>query len=156
MFVTARYKKKRDVSFQPYSEFEKLNWKHNSGGSVMPRGDKEKYSDKQKRKAEHIEESYEEKGLSKDEAEKRAWATVNKQSGGGEKNGSGKKKPAEDKQKARQTSARRASATKHGVSRDESENIETKDTLLKKAREKNIRGRSTMSKQELINALAKS
>lgn len=121
----------------------------------MPRGDKDKYSDKQKRKAEHIEESYEEKGLSKDEAEKRAWATVNKQSGGGEKSGSGKKKPAEDKQKARQTSARRASATKHGASREESENRETKDTLLKKAREKNIRGRSTMSKQELINALAK-
>jgi hypothetical protein len=55
----------------------------------MPRGDKSKYTDKQKRQAEHIEESYEERGLSEDEAEKRAWATVNKMSGGGKKSGSG-------------------------------------------------------------------
>lgn len=45
----------------------------------MPRGDKDKYTDKQKRKAEHIEESYEDRGLLKEEAEARAWATVNKQ-----------------------------------------------------------------------------
>ena len=51
----------------------------------MPRGDKGKYSDKQKRKAEHIEEGYEDKGVSKKEAESRAWATVNKESGGGKK-----------------------------------------------------------------------
>ena len=48
----------------------------------MPRGSKDKYTAEQKRKAEHIEESYEHKGVSKDEAEARAWATVNKQSGG--------------------------------------------------------------------------
>ncbi|MDQ3181612.1 MAG: hypothetical protein M3Q33_13960 [Acidobacteriota bacterium] len=59
----------------------------------MPRGDKDKYSDKQKRQAEHIEESYEEKGLSEEEAERRAWATVNKQDGGGKKSGSGRVKP---------------------------------------------------------------
>lgn len=53
----------------------------------MPRGDKDKYTDKQKRQAEHIEEGYREKGVSEDEAEKRAWATVNKQSGGGNKPG---------------------------------------------------------------------
>lgn len=59
----------------------------------MPRGDKDKYTNKQKRKAEHIEKSYEAKGVSKDESEARAWATVNKQSGGGErKGGSGQKK----------------------------------------------------------------
>jgi plasmid stabilization system protein ParE len=58
----------------------------------MPRGDKSKYTDKQKRQAEHIEESYEERGLSEDEAEKRAWATVNKMSGGGKKSGSGRGK----------------------------------------------------------------
>lgn len=58
----------------------------------MPRGDKDKYTDKQKRQAEHIEEGYEEKGVSEKEAEKRAWATVNKQSGGGKKGGSGEKK----------------------------------------------------------------
>ena len=58
----------------------------------MPRGDKSAYTDKQKRKAEHIEESYEERGVGKEEAEKRAWATVNKESGGGNKSGSGRGK----------------------------------------------------------------
>jgi plasmid stabilization system protein ParE len=52
-----------------------------------------KYTKKQERKAEHIEEGYEKKGVSKKEAEKRAWATVNKQDGGGKKpGGSGRKK----------------------------------------------------------------
>ena len=58
----------------------------------MPRGDKSAYSGKQKRKAEHIEEGYEDRGVSKDEAERRAWATVNKESGGGNKSGSGRGK----------------------------------------------------------------
>jgi plasmid stabilization system protein ParE len=57
----------------------------------MPQGDKTAYTAKQKRKAQHIEEGYEKKGVSKDEAEKRAWATVNKQDGGGKKSGSGRK-----------------------------------------------------------------
>ena len=58
----------------------------------MPRGDKSKYTDKQKRQAEHIEEGYEDRGVSKKEAERRAWATVNKESGGGKKSGSGRGK----------------------------------------------------------------
>lgn len=58
----------------------------------MPKGDKSAYTDKQKRKAEHIEDSYESRGVSHDEAERRAWATVNKQSGGGKKSGSGRDK----------------------------------------------------------------
>ncbi len=58
----------------------------------MPRGDKDKYTDKQKRKAEHIERSYVKGGISRDEAEARAWATLNKQDGGGKKSGSGRKK----------------------------------------------------------------
>jgi hypothetical protein len=58
----------------------------------MPRGDKGSYTDKQKRQAEHIEEGYEDRGASKDEAERRAWATVNKSSGGGKKSGSGRGK----------------------------------------------------------------
>lgn len=58
----------------------------------MPRGDKSSYTDKQKRKAEHIEEGYEKRGVSKKEAEARAWATVNKDSGGGNKSGSGRGK----------------------------------------------------------------
>lgn len=59
----------------------------------MPRGDKSAYTDKQKRKAEHIEESYESRGVPDDEAERRAWATVNKESGGGNKSGSGRGRP---------------------------------------------------------------
>ena len=55
----------------------------------MPRGDKSKYTDKQKRKAEHIEQGYRERGVSEKEAERRAWATVNKSHGGGEKPGGG-------------------------------------------------------------------
>jgi len=58
----------------------------------MARGSKAKYSNKQKRKAEHIEEGYEKRGTSKKEAERRAWATVNKESGGGKKSGSGRGK----------------------------------------------------------------
>lgn len=58
----------------------------------MPRGDKGAYTDKQKRKAEHIEEGYEDRGVSEKEAERRAWATVNKESGGGNKSGSGRGK----------------------------------------------------------------
>jgi len=55
----------------------------------MPRGDKSKYTNKQKRQAQHIEEGYEERGLSREEAERRAWATVNKVHQGGEKPGGG-------------------------------------------------------------------
>ena len=58
----------------------------------MPRGSKAKYSDKQKRQAEHIEEGYEDRGTPKKEAERRAWATVNKMTGGGKKSGSGRGK----------------------------------------------------------------
>lgn len=59
----------------------------------MPQGDKSSYTDKQKRKAAHIEEGYEARGISEKEAERRAWATVNKESGGGNKSGSGRGKP---------------------------------------------------------------
>ena len=59
----------------------------------MPRGDKSKYTDRQKRKAEHIEEGYEKRGVPKKEAERRAWATVNKEEGGGNKSGSGRGVP---------------------------------------------------------------
>ena len=59
----------------------------------MPRGDKSKYTDKQDRKADHIAEGYEKRGVSHKEAERRAWATVNKESGGGKKSGSGRGRP---------------------------------------------------------------
>lgn len=58
----------------------------------MPRGSKAKYTDKQKRQAEHIEDSYRERGVPQDEAEAHAWATVNKMTGGGKKSGSGRGK----------------------------------------------------------------
>jgi len=58
----------------------------------MPQGDKSAYTDKQKREAQHIEEGYEQRGKSSEEAERIAWATVNKQDGGGKKSGSGRKK----------------------------------------------------------------
>lgn len=56
----------------------------------MPRGDKSRYTDKQKRQAEHIEEGYETRGVPDREAERRAWATVNKETHGGKKSGSGR------------------------------------------------------------------
>lgn len=59
----------------------------------MPRSDKSSYTDKQKRQAEHIEDSYEHRGVAKSEAERRAWATVNKETGGGNKSGAGRGRP---------------------------------------------------------------
>jgi plasmid stabilization system protein ParE len=59
----------------------------------MPRGDKSKYTPKQKRQAEHIEEGYEDRGTPSSEAKRRAWATVNAMTGGGKKSGSGRGKP---------------------------------------------------------------
>ncbi len=73
----------------------------------MPRGSKAKYTDKQKRQAEHIEESYEKKGASKEVAEKRAWQTVNKQTGGG-----GKKATPAAKKAARKESGERAAKSR--------------------------------------------
>ncbi len=58
----------------------------------MPQGDKSSYTGKQKRMARHIEQSYEKRGVSTKTAEKRAWATVNKITGGGKKSGSGRGK----------------------------------------------------------------
>jgi plasmid stabilization system protein ParE len=78
----------------------------------MPEGNKDKYSEEQKRKAEHIEKSYEDKGVSEKEAEARAWATVNKQDGGGEKGGSGEDKSETEKKHDRSDSAKNAAATR--------------------------------------------
>ena len=81
----------------------------------MPRGDKSSYTDKQKRKAEHIEESYERRGVSKKEAESRAWATVNKESGGGNKSGSGRGQP--DTHEASRKGGRKSGAGKSSEKR---------------------------------------
>ena len=76
----------------------------------MPQGDKSSYSNKQKRQAEHIEEGYERRGTSKKEAERRAWATVNKMTGGGKRSGSGRGK-AMNKGPARKGGPQRRSST---------------------------------------------
>ena len=83
----------------------------------MPRGDKSKYTDKQRRKAEHIEEGYEKRGLSAKEAARRAWATVNKTEGGAQKGGSAtkrgnKKRPATMSKAKRSQAAKKAAATR--------------------------------------------
>ena len=94
----------------------------------MPRGDKSKYTDKEKRQAEHIEEGYEKRGVPEDEAERRAWATVNKQDHGGKKSGSGVGKPKDTSSSrkggrlggraaSRPASARSASAKKAAATR---------------------------------------
>lgn len=89
----------------------------------MPRGEKSKYTDKQERMAEHIEEGYKEKGVSEDEAERRAWATVNKQTGGGNKpGGSGRGKPDSSRgsmsHAERSRAAKKAAATRKRRGRD--------------------------------------
>jgi len=78
----------------------------------MSKGSKSKYTDKQKRQAEHIEKSYEKRGVAKGKAKRRAWQTVNKQSGGGEKSGGGRRASSKAKREARQESGRRAAASR--------------------------------------------
>ncbi len=87
----------------------------------MPQGDKAKYTDRQKRMAEHIEDGYEKRGVSKDESERRAWATVNKTTGGGQKKGGSGYGKQENRaparkggQKSGSTHAARSAAAKKG------------------------------------------
>ena len=80
----------------------------------MPRGDKSAYTDKQKRQAEHIEKGYEHRGVPEDEAERRAWATVNKETGGGKKSGSGRGK-AESHEPSRKGGRKGAAAQSHAT-----------------------------------------
>jgi len=90
----------------------------------MPRGDKGAYTAKQKRQAEHIEEGYEKRGTSKKEAERRAWATVNKETHGGKKSGSGRGKKEDHSpsrkggrkggSSSKRTAASRSAAAKKG------------------------------------------
>ena len=88
----------------------------------MPQGDKSSYTDKQRRRADHIAEGYRKQGTSRKEAERRAWATVNKESGGGKKSGSGRGKPENrsasrkggKKSGSSQSFAKRSAAAKKG------------------------------------------
>jgi hypothetical protein len=88
----------------------------------MPRGDKSAYTDKQKRQAEHIEKGYESRGVSDNEAERRAWATVNATTHGGKKSGSGRGRSENHEPERKgghiggssETSAERSKAAKKG------------------------------------------
>ena len=100
----------------------------------MPRGDKSSYTDKQKRRSEHIEEGYKERGVSEDEAERRAWATVNKESGGGKKSGSGRGK-RENRSASRKGGRKggRAAARRSKAARSRSAKMAAKTRKRKKA-----------------------
>jgi hypothetical protein len=120
---------------------------------AMPKGDKGKYSDKQKRKAEHIAEGYEDRGDSKKTAKRKAWATVNKESGGGEKSGSGRSKKSNKsaskkggrkggaatakksakKKSAKKKSATKKSAKKKGTKKKSAKRAKRKSTKKKKS-----------------------
>jgi plasmid stabilization system protein ParE len=100
----------------------------------MPRGDKSAYTGKQKRQAEHIEEGYEDRGVSEGEAEKRAWATVNKMTGGGKKTGSGRGKrvnkgPA---RKGGRKGGRAAAASRRGTRKSTSRSSSTRKSSSRK------------------------
>src|SRR5262249_24110103 len=103
----------------PSSATNSITRKEETG--VMPRGDKSKYTDKQKRQAEHIEEGYKKRGVSENEAERRAWATVNATTHGGKKSGAGRGKknnPGPSKKGGRKGAA--ASAARPAAARSAS------------------------------------
>ena len=104
----------------------------------MPRGDKTKYTDKQKRKAEHIADSYENRGTPDAEAERRAWATVNKESGGGNKSGSGRGKA--------DTKVSSKKGGKKGGAASSSRTAEQRSASAKKAAETRKRNREAKAK----------
>jgi plasmid stabilization system protein ParE len=119
----------------------------------MPRGDKDKYTDKQKRKAEHIAEGYEESGVSEEEAKSRAWATVNKESGGGNKSGSGRgvEDTTESSERGgriagrKRAKARGATSGRAGTKRAKTKRAGTKRTSTKRAGTKRSRTKRTSS-----------
>ncbi|PZS15285.1 MAG: hypothetical protein DLM64_00045, partial [Solirubrobacterales bacterium] len=100
----------------------------------MPRGDKSSYTDKQKREAEHIEKGYEQSGVSEKESERRAWATVNKQDGGGKKSGSGKAGGAEKKSSAKKSSAKKTGTKKSAAKKKSSTRKSTRKSSRSKQR----------------------
>jgi len=107
----------------------------------MPRGDKSSYSSRQKRKAAHIEKGYERRGVSKKTAAKRAWATVNKQEGGGAKKRSTRKTAAK---KGRKTAARKSGrkTTRKTAARKGARKTTARKTARKSTRRKTARKRA--------------
>ncbi|HYC56569.1 MAG TPA: plasmid stabilization protein [Candidatus Binatia bacterium] len=115
----------------------------------MPRGDKRSYTGKQKRQAEHIEEGYEKRGVSGKEAEARAWATVNKMTGGGKKSGSGRGKKV-DKGPARKGGRKggKAAAKKRSTKKATRKKASKKKTSARKvAKKKSSKKRATRKKK---------
>lgn len=108
----------------------------------MPRGDKSKYTDKQKRQAEHIAEGYEESGVSTKTAKKRAWATVNKQDGGGEKSGSGRGRP-KDRSPSKKGGRKAGAAT---AARSTKKKSKKKSATKKSAKKKATKKKGTKKK----------
>lgn len=104
----------------------------------MPRGDKSKYTDKQKRQAEHIAEGYEDRGVSDKEAKRRAWATVNKETGGGNQSGSGRGKP--------DTKVSSKKGGKKGGAASASRSPEERSASARKAAETRKRNRAAKAK----------
>src|SRR5688572_24548841 len=125
----------------------------------MPQGDKSSYTGKQQRQAEHIEEGYESRGVPEDEAERRAWATVNKMTGGGKKSGSGRgkkmnKAPARKggtrggKAAAKRTAAQRSASAKKAAktrARNAASKSRTRSAAAKKAAQTRTRRASKRS-----------
>ncbi|MET0183300.1 MAG: plasmid stabilization protein [Caulobacterales bacterium] len=114
----------------------------------MPRGDKSSYTGKQKRKAEHIEEGYEDRGVPAKEAKARAWATVNKDSGGGNKSGSGRGKP--DTNEAAKKGGRmggRAAAKRPAAARSASAKQAAETRERKAASKKKTASKKTIAKK---------
>jgi len=130
----------------------------------MARGDKSSYTGKQKRQAEHIEEGYEKRGVSKKTAEARAWATVNKMTGGGKKSGSGRgkkvnKSPAKKGGKlgGRATAAKKSSGKSKAAAKG-STSSKRKPAAKKKSpakRKSSSRGRSTAKSRSTKRKTAK-
>ncbi|MGI8818254.1 MAG: plasmid stabilization protein [Gemmatimonadales bacterium] len=106
----------------------------------MPRGDKSAYTDRQKRKAEHIEEGYEKRGVSGGEAARRAWATVNKEEGGGKKSGSGR-----GKKSTKRSKSSRSAAAKKGAARRRSKSTAGRKGPSTRSRKSATRGRKSAS-----------
>jgi hypothetical protein len=113
----------------------------------MPRGDKGKYTDKQKRQAEHIEESYEERGLSEEEAERRAWATVNAAHGGGEKPGGGGYGKPENKAPYKKGGKKGGKASQNGSKQSAAGKGGAKKGASKKGASKKVGAKKGGSKQ---------
>lgn len=129
----------------------------------MARGSKDAYTDKQKRQAKHIADGYQKRGTSKKEAKRRAWATVNEETGGGEKSGSGRgkktvrsaakkggktagKKRAKKKSTAKKTSTKKKSTAKRSAKKTAAKKTTTKRSTKKKSAKKATAKRSTKKK----------